>query len=169
MASPLELFRRLTNGIYVVTASHDRVTDGFTAAWITQVAFEPLLVAISVNPGNATWPLIRGSGGFVINVLKTGQHDLARRFGTTSGRDVDKFASVATTPGPAGEAVLSDAAAWLACRVEQERTAGDHVLVVARVTGGDLLDPGAIPLRYEETGNMDGSAALFPATWPAAR
>jgi flavin reductase (DIM6/NTAB) family NADH-FMN oxidoreductase RutF len=164
--APVDLFRRLTNGVYVVSAAHDGVTDAFTAAWITQVAFEPLLVAISVNPQNATWPLIERSGALVINVLKSDQLDLARWFGTRSGRDTDKLASVRTRRSAVGAPVLDDALAWLECRVEQQVTAGDHRLVVARVFSGAVLDAGAAPLRYAETGNMDGSADLYPATFP---
>jgi rhodanese-related sulfurtransferase len=65
---PVELFRRLTNGVYVVTASHDGRSGGFTAAWVTQVSFDPLLLAISINPHNASWALIEKSGRFAINV-----------------------------------------------------------------------------------------------------
>jgi flavin reductase (DIM6/NTAB) family NADH-FMN oxidoreductase RutF len=164
MAAPVELFRRLTNGVYVVTASHAGTSDGFTAAWITQVAFDPLLIAVSINPGNATWTLIRASGEFVVNVLRREQAEVARRFGTASGRDVDKLTAAATRP-TAGGAILSDGLAWLACRVEQQLKAGDHVVVIARVTGGEVLAPDAVPLRYSDTGNMDGSAALYPAAF----
>ena len=165
MSSPHELFRRLTTGVYVVTASDGGQSDGFTAAWLTQVAFEPLLLALSVNPGNATWPLMQRSGRFVINVLKAGQHDLARHFGTVSGRDTDKLSVARVIRPDAGATVLADAAAWLDCRLEQQIAAGDHIVVMARVTGGDLLDSGAVPLRYADTGNMDGSAALYPSAF----
>jgi hypothetical protein len=43
--------------------------------------------------------------------------------------------------------------------------AGDHIIVLARVMNGALLNPSAVPLRYDETGNMDGSAALYPSTF----
>jgi flavin reductase (DIM6/NTAB) family NADH-FMN oxidoreductase RutF len=161
MASPVELFRRLTNGVYVVTASHAGQSDGFTAAWVTQVSFDPLLLVLSINPGNATWPLIQRSRRCAVNVLKTGQLDLARYFGTTSGRDVDKISTVRTTTVGDGALVLSDAAAWLDCRVEQHVPAGDHLVVIARVVAGDLIDPAAAPLRYSDTGEMDGAAALY--------
>jgi flavin reductase (DIM6/NTAB) family NADH-FMN oxidoreductase RutF len=165
MSSPHELFRRLTTGVYVVTASHDRQSDGFTAAWVTQVAFEPLLLALSVNPGNATWPLMQQSRQFVINVLKADQQDLARHFGTVSGRDADKMSTVRVITRDARATVLAEAAAWLDCRIEQQVPAGDHVVIIARVTGGDLLDSGAAPLRYADTGNMDGSAMLYPSAF----
>lgn len=167
MSSPLEVFRRLTNGVYVVTATDGGTAGGFTAAWVTQVAFEPLLLAVSINPGNATWPLIQQSGRFVVNVLSTGQLELARRFGTASTRDGDKFAGVATAPGDVLR--LSACAAWLDCRVEHQAAAGDHILVVARVVGGGVSDADAAPLRYAETGNMDGSALLYANEFPRER
>jgi len=168
MASPVELFRRLTNGVYVVTASHEGRSGGFTAAWVTQVSFDPLLLAISINPGNATWSLIDKSRRFAINVLEAGQQEAARHFGLTSGRDRDKLSSVLTRISPDGAVVLAHAVAWLGCRVEQQLSAGDHLVVVARVVSGDVLDPHAAPLRYSDTGDMDGSAALYPPRFQAA-
>ena len=165
MSSPLDLFRRLTNGVYVITASHGGQSDGFTAAWVTQVSFDPLLLMLSVHPDHATWPLIDTSGRFVVNVLRAGQHELARHFGTQSGREVDKLSTVPTTIVGDGAIVLTEAVAWLACRLEQQVPAGDHLVVIARAVAGDLLDPQATPLRYAETGNMDGSAGLYPAGW----
>lgn len=163
MATPLDLFRRLTNGVYVITASYAGQADGFTAAWVTQVSFSPLLLMLSVHPEHATWPLIQTSGRFVVNVLRAGQLELARHFGTQSGRDVDKLSRVQTTAvGDGAAVVLTDSAAWLACQIDQQVPAGDHVLVIARVVAGDILEPQATLLEYRDTGDMDGSAALYP-------
>ena len=52
--TPLDLFRRLTNGLYVVGVAHGDRRDAFTAAWITQVSFQPLLLALSINPTHAS-------------------------------------------------------------------------------------------------------------------
>jgi hypothetical protein len=35
--------------------------------------------------------------------------------------------------------------------------------VLGRVLEARLLDPEAVPLTYVETGDMDGSSALYPA------
>ncbi len=165
MSCPLDLFRRLTNGVYVITASHEGQSAGFTAAWVTQVSFDPLLLMLSVHPGHATWPLIDASRRFVVNVLQAGQEELARHFGTQSGREVDKLSTVPTMTVGDEAIALRAAAAWCACRLEQQVPAGDHIVVIARVVAGDVLDPQATPLRYADTGNMDGSAALYPVSW----
>lgn len=159
---PVELFRRLTSGVYVITAAHGGQQGGFTAAWVTQVSFDPLLVAVSINPANATWSLIGRSRGFAINVLASGERETVRHFGLQSGRDVDKFKGVRTLTAPDGSLILADAVSWLGCRIEQQFPAGDHIVVVARVVAGDVLSPEIAPMRYSETGDMDGSAGLFP-------
>ena len=89
---PLELCRRLTNGLYVVGVAHGERRDAFTAAWVTQVSFDPLLVALSINPSHASFPILVAAGAFAVSVLSHGQLELARHFGTQSGRAVDKLA-----------------------------------------------------------------------------
>jgi flavin reductase (DIM6/NTAB) family NADH-FMN oxidoreductase RutF len=162
MSDVARLFHQLTYGVYVIGAAHDGRRDAFTAAWVTQVSFDPLLIALSVNPGNATYPLLRVSRRFVVNVLGREQLDLARSFGTRSGRDEDKLAGVPWHPGRGDAPLLDEALAFFECDVVGERTTGDHQLVVARVVGGEVLREGT-PLSYAETGEMDGSAALYPA------
>ena len=93
--SPVEAaFRRLTQGVYVVGVAGDGRADAFTASWVMQASFDPLLLALSINREHASYPLLQAGRGFVVNVLKQGQLELARSFGTQSGRDRDKLAGV---------------------------------------------------------------------------
>lgn len=165
LRAPLAVFRRLTSGVYVIGVAHAGQTNAFTAAWLTQVAFDPLLVALSVNAAHASYPLLIGSGGFVVNVLRSDQIALATHFGTQSGRDVNKIEGTRWRAGQFGAPVLSDAAAFLECRVTGTHPAGDHVLVVAEAVDGAVLVDEATPLRYDETGNVDGSADLYPESF----
>ena len=160
--SVVALFRRLTLGVYVIGVSDGERRDAFTAAWIMQASFDPLLLAISINPDNASYELLHASGWFTVNVLKAGQLDLARHFGTKSGRDQDKLQRIRTRPGRAGSPILEDALAYFECELEGRTRAGDHELVLGRVANGGVLDPKAAPLTYAETGDMDGSRSLYP-------
>jgi flavin reductase (DIM6/NTAB) family NADH-FMN oxidoreductase RutF len=156
------LFRRLTLGVYVVGVASGGERNAFTAAWIMQVSFEPMLLALSINPANASYPLLHGGGGFVVNVLKRGQLELARRFGTRSGRDADKLAGLRWRPGSRGAPILEDALAYLDCASAGSMRSGDHELVLGRVVDGLILDRAAQPLAYADTGELDGSGALYP-------
>ena len=157
------LFHKLSLGVYVVGVAHGEQRNAFTAAWITQVSFDPLLLALSINPQNASSALVHASGAFTVSVLKRGQTDFARRFGTRSGRDQDKLAGVRWEPGRSGAPYLTDALAYFDCEVTESLPAGDHELIIGRVIGGRILDPEAVPLAYAETGDLDGSRALYPA------
>ena len=61
--------------------------------------------------------------------------------------------------------MLLDAVAYLECRLVGRHPAGDHELVLGQVVGGRLLAPDAVPMTYAETGNLDGSAGLYPSTF----
>jgi flavin reductase (DIM6/NTAB) family NADH-FMN oxidoreductase RutF len=157
------LFRQLSSGVYVVGAAQDERRDAFTAAWVMQTSFDPLLLALSINPQNASYPLLRASRAFTISVLKRGQLELARRFGTRSGREQDKLAGIHWHPGRSGAPILDEALAYFDCELTESLRAGDHELVVGRVFDGRVLVPDAVPMTYAETGDMDGSSALYPA------
>ena len=162
MSEVAALFRRLSYGVYVVGVSDGDDRDAFTAAWVMQTSFDPLLLALSINPEHASYPLLHAGRGFTVNVLKQGQQDLARWFGTRSGRDEDKLAGIRWRPGRTGAPILEEALAYFDCELSGEMGAGDHELTLGRVADGRVLDPDAAPLLYSDTGDMDGSSALYP-------
>jgi flavin reductase (DIM6/NTAB) family NADH-FMN oxidoreductase RutF len=163
--TPATVFRCLTTGVYVVTVAHGGRANAFTAAWVMQVSFEPLLLALSINPEHDSYPLLRESREFTVNVLTRDQLELARHFGCRSGRDTDKLAGISTRPGRLGAPVLADALAYLECRVAGRLPAGDHEVVIGQPTAGGMLREGAEPLVYRDTGDLDGSLALYPPTF----
>lgn len=156
------LFRRLSAGVYVVGVTDGEQHDAFTAAWIMQVSFDPLVLALSINPHHASYPLLKSSGAFAVSVLKRGHLELARHFGTQSGRDVDKLAGMRWHPSRAGAPILDEALAYFGCEVTGSLPAGDHELVLGRVVDGRIVEPDVEPMTYAETGDMDGSSALYP-------
>jgi flavin reductase (DIM6/NTAB) family NADH-FMN oxidoreductase RutF len=125
-----------------------------------RVSFNPLLLALSIDPHHSSYRLLKEGQAFSINVLKKGQLDLAEHFGQPSS--TDKLAGQRWTMGRMGLPLLREALAWFECHLVDEHPAGDHMLVLARVIGGKLLDVEAEALSYRETGEMDGSSALFP-------
>lgn len=156
------LFHKLTLGVYVVGVAAGDERDAFTAAWVMQTSFDPLLLTLSINPANASYELLHPGGGFTVNVLKQGQLELARRFGLRSGRDADKLQGTRWRPGRRGAPILQDALAYFDCDLAGRMRAGDHELVLGKVVEGKILDPDATPLSYADTGDMDGSSALYP-------
>ena len=157
------LFRCLSAGVYIVGTGHGEKRSSFTAAWITQVSYGPLLLVVSINPRHATYPVLVASRAFTVSVLKAGQKELARRFGTRSEGGEDKLAGVGWRQSRSGAPILNEALAYFDCELTQIAPAGDHELVIGRVVAGAILDPNATPMAYAETGDMDGSSSLYPA------
>jgi len=154
------LFKRLTQGVYLVGMAQGEARNAFTAAWIMQVSFDPLLLALSINPHHSSYRLLKDGGVFSVNVLKKDQLHLAEHFGRPGG--TDKLAVTEWTTSHLGPPLLRGALAWFECKVLSEYPAGDHVLVLGKVVGGKLLDSEAEPMSYRQTGDMDGASALFP-------
>lgn len=163
MSKPLaRLFQTLSCGVYVVGVAHGQRRNAFTAAWVAQISYRPLLLALSVNPQNFSCDLIRSGHAFAVSVLSQGQLHLAQHFGTRSGRTDDKLAGIRWRTAQTGAPILSDAMAYFDCRLHFTRRAGDHLLVVGKIMDGALLNPDAIPLAYAQTGDLDGSGDLYP-------
>jgi flavin reductase (DIM6/NTAB) family NADH-FMN oxidoreductase RutF len=162
MTDVADLLRRVTTGVYVIGVAQGDRRNAFTAAWLMQVSFDPLLLALSVNPEHASYPLLVGGGGFSVSVLRPDEIHLAEAFGTRSGRDQDKLAGVPWRPAPSGAPVLTQALAWLDCRLHDRVRAGDHEIILARPVAGELVAPDASPLLYRDTGELDGSRELYP-------
>jgi flavin reductase (DIM6/NTAB) family NADH-FMN oxidoreductase RutF len=155
------LFQRLTQGVYVVGVAHGEARNAFTAAWVMQVSFDPLLLALSINPSHSSYGLLKEGRAFSINVLKKSQLDLAGYYGQPAGAD-KKLSLMEWTTDRIGLPLLCEALAWFECQVVGEHPAGDHLLVLGKVINGKLLDSQAEPMSYRQTGAMDGASALFP-------
>jgi flavin reductase (DIM6/NTAB) family NADH-FMN oxidoreductase RutF len=143
--------RLLTYGLYAVTVCRGDEHSGFTANWVTQVSFEPSLIALSVENSSHSIGMIRESRIFTVNILPSGARDTAGLLGRRWSNAPDKLQGVDWDPGPSGCAVLRRALGYLECHVEADVPAGDSTVFVARVVGARLIREGA-PLTMAESG-----------------
>ena len=137
------LFQRLTQGVYVVGVARGETRDAFTAAWVMQVSYDPLLLALSINANHSSYRLIKEGRSFTVNVLKKGQLNLADHYGQSAR--TDKMALTDWTNDRTGPPLLREGLAWFECEIVDEHAVGDHVLVVGRVIDGKLVDSEASP------------------------
>lgn len=140
-AAKKSVLRSFTYGLYAVTAKDGDEVNAFTANWLTQVSFEPPMVALAVENDARSLGMIRRSGRFGVCVLAREQRELAGHLGRSSQRNPAKLADVAyhlveDTP------VLDAALGFVICRVAASQSAGDHTLLVGRVVEAGLLREG---------------------------
>lgn len=160
-----EMFRRVSHGVYVIGVASGERRNAFTAAWVMQVSFKPLMLAVSINPGHSSYGLLKEGGRFSVAVLARDQFDLALHFGQSAG--VDKLAGQPWHLSPRGVPMIDAGLAQFECVFESECAAGDHRVVVGRVIDGALLDVEKSPLIYRDTGDADGALMFFPDSFDA--
>lgn len=123
-------------GVAIVTAREPGPTGrpvGLTVTAFCAVSADPPLVLVCVDAGSNTLPAIRASGAFTVNLVAAGHEDTALAF---ASKDPDKFAAVGWRGDADGDLapVLHEATtAHLACTVENEVEAGDHLVFIGRV------------------------------------
>lgn len=135
-------------GVTVVAAVEGGQPIGLSVNSFTSVSLDPPLVSFCAAKGSSSWPRIRAAGSFSVNVLAEDQEVLSRVFAT---RGADKFAGVRWRPAPSGAPLIEGTLAWVEATVEAEYEAGDHVLVVGRVSDLDVAGEGR-PLIYYRGG-----------------
>ena len=137
-----QVLRLFTYGLYAVTCIDGDEVNAITANWLSQVSFEPPLLAVSVENVTKSLPMILRSRKFAVNVLRSGQRDLAGKLGKSALKHPDKLAGLAYDITESGYMILRDALAWVACEVRQTTPAGDSTLLVADIVDAGMLAEG---------------------------
>jgi flavin reductase (DIM6/NTAB) family NADH-FMN oxidoreductase RutF len=134
-----QIFRATDNELWIVTAGDGERRGGLIATTVVQASIVPeiprVLVAIACQ--HHTWECIEASGAFALHLLDDTQLDGVWRFGLESGRDVDKFHDLPLRSGNSGSPILTDAIAWLDCRIENRMPTGDRTVYLAEVIDAD--------------------------------
>ena len=125
-----DVLGHLPTGVTVVTALGDDGPVGMAANSVTSLSLEPPLVLFCPAKSSTTWPSIRATGSFCINVMASHHEPAVRRFAL---RGADRFAGVAWAPRPSGPA-LDDALAVIECTLDAEHDGGDHTIAIGAVT-----------------------------------
>jgi len=140
----LRLFAgHFVTGVAVITTVDDAGRPyGMTANAVTSLSLDPPLYAVCVGLTAETLPVLRASGRFTVNLLKSDQERVSRQFAGKGGPE--KFAPLRHSPGHNGAPVIEGVLAVAECDITDELSGGDHVILVglvrqARVSAGEPL------------------------------
>jgi flavin reductase (DIM6/NTAB) family NADH-FMN oxidoreductase RutF len=94
--------RYLEPGPIVLVSSHWRGRSNvMTLGWHTVMEFSPSLVGLMISAANHSFGMIRSSRECVINLPTVALADTVVRIGSTTGAEIDKFATFGLTAEPA--------------------------------------------------------------------
>ena len=138
----------LVHGVYIVTAQHNGRLGGLAVAWGMQVARDAYIICVGRQ--SATRELILESKAFGVSALRIDQVAVGNWFGRQSIRDVDKFEGIPYYSGTTGVPLLNDCGACYECSVSEVFMHGSQRLIIGKVVGIQVHQPGYIPLIYRE-------------------
>jgi flavin reductase (DIM6/NTAB) family NADH-FMN oxidoreductase RutF len=114
-----------------------------TIAWAGTVCSDPAMLSISVRKERHSYPMIKESGEFVVNLTTRSLLEATDYCGVKSGRDEDKFAAMHLTKGTAEKVnapIIMESPVNIECKVKQVLELGSHDMFVAEVVNVQISE-----------------------------
>lgn len=111
--------------------------NGMTASWVTQVAMEPVLLAVSVDANAVTHRLIAEGEAFTINLWDRDDTRTFVKFSKPAERDGDALNGRPVRLGETGTPIFEEAVAFADCRLWRTVDCGSHSIFI-----GEIVDCG---------------------------
>jgi flavin reductase (DIM6/NTAB) family NADH-FMN oxidoreductase RutF len=152
-----ELQRRImgnfATGVTVVTTCVGNELFGMTANAVTSLSLDPPLVLVCVDKKAGIMGPLRDSRVFAMNILSADQQEISRRFAKSGPKD---FSDLRFTTAVSGSPILTEAIAYVDCRVVEVIPGGDHEIFIGEILTGDMR--GGKPLLFfcGKYGRLDG-------------
>lgn len=148
---PLDKAYRLMNHgpTVLVSSRHGDAVNVMAAAWSMPLDFQPPKVAVVLDKSTLTRRMIEASGEFALNVPSRELARLTLQVGSTSGREIDKFAAFgagAWTGEQVGAPLLDGCLAWLECRLIPE----PHIQETYDLFVGEVVAAWADPAAFRD-------------------
>jgi flavin reductase (DIM6/NTAB) family NADH-FMN oxidoreductase RutF len=158
---------RFATGITIISAQHEDEIHAMTANAVCTISFDPLMMMVCVNKKSKMNDFIQKAGCFAINILTEEQEIISRHFaGAGQGRAPDglRFEVIEGTP------FLDGTLAGLACEVDQALNAGDHSMILGKVSAVRYKEEEEQPLvyyrgRYRRLEHPDADYRNSPKYW----
>ena len=122
----------------LVTCGTLEKANALTIAWTGIINTIPPMTYISVRPERHSYPIIKETGEFVINLTTSAMAKETDFCGVRSGRDMNKIekCKLTLTAGKTVSApVIEQSPLSLECKVREIKELGSHHMFIAEITG----------------------------------
>lgn len=124
-------FAHFPSGVVAVCAETDGAPAGLVVSTFVPVSLDPPLVSFCVQNSSTTWPRLLGARHLGLSLLGAHQDVAARNM---SSRHGDRFRDLELRSGEGGAIFVDGAVAWLEGAVHTQVAAGDHQVVLVRIS-----------------------------------
>jgi flavin reductase (DIM6/NTAB) family NADH-FMN oxidoreductase RutF len=127
--------------------------NAMTTSWVTQVAMEPVLVAVSVDVGAVTHRLISDGGSFTVNLWDRADTRPFVKFSKPATKAGDTLNDRPIRQGVTGAPIFEEAIAYIDCRLHETVALGSHSIFIGEVVDCGFQNQGEdVPVaRVEDT------------------
>lgn len=133
-----------TTGVTIITTEEGGENYGFACQSFSSLSLDPPMILFTVMKTSRSWPHVKESGTFCVNVLAEDQESISAAFGRRGG---EKFTTGTWELTPLGNPLLRGSSVWIDCTVADVHEGGDHWIVTANIESiGQRED--AKPLIY---------------------
>lgn len=136
----------MASPVAVVTAMDGERPHGTTVSAFTSLSLPPPMVLVSLDNRSHMLALIHRTGRFGLNVLGAHQAPLAAAFARSGPDKADGVAWSISGELPR----LPGSTAWINAEVDEFVAAGDHTVLLARVTAAEPGAGNPHPLTYHQ-------------------
>lgn len=138
-----DVLKMMPYGFYAVTSRNGDEVNAMVANWISQVSFDPRLVAVALQKKAYSHGLIEEGGVFAINLFRKEDQESLMPFTKGRSKNPDKMKDARFSTAPqTGCPILEGAAAYIEFKVAQIiDIGGDHDIVVGQPLGAAVLKP----------------------------
>lgn len=146
--------RYWASGVTIVTTKLGDQRGGMTVSAFNSLSLEPAQIVICLNKDASSMPLLKESGIFAVNILATHQNAISDLFGgrikLEEGKD--RFDGLSLKTAATGAPILTDALAYLDCRVKSTHDGETHWIIIGEVLATEVQSEPHAPLVYYNRG-----------------
>lgn len=143
---------RVPSGLFILTVRHGDAETGMLVSWVQQCSFTPPQISLSIKRDRPIAAWLTEGAAFTLNILDQSQTDMVGHFGRGFGLDQPAFTDLEVERPDGAAPVLSEALAYVTCRVVARHSVADHDLYIAEVTGGHVLGEGQPMVHVRKSG-----------------
>jgi len=132
---------RIASGVFVATMNHNGHKDGILLSWVSQAGFEPLMLTMAIKKERThVMDAMAVGKNFTLNVLSKKNTDMFKNFAKPFAEGMDRFAGLDVVANENAGPILAKAVAFMNLIVRSTTDAGDHLVLLAEVTSGGVLN-----------------------------
>ncbi|MDZ4838170.1 MAG: flavin reductase family protein [Candidatus Melainabacteria bacterium] len=140
---------RMASGVYIINIEDASGREGMLATWVTQAAFNPPMLTITVNNARPILSRLQKGAKATLNVLGKPNSDIFKNFVKPHTEGMDRFEGLEMEESEGGfPPSFAKCISSMMLEISNVVDAGDHKIIVGEVKDGKMLNKDLEPMVH---------------------